>query len=398
MNLSTHQRRRTADGIVIAGGGLAGQRCAETLRRAGSERPIRIICDEPHRPYDRPPLSKELLTGAPTKRELPFRSENWYEQNHVELLLDVGATRLRPAERRIELSTGEHLRYERLLIATGGRPRRLELLSGYDNVSTLRTLDEAMSLRERLCTIDRLALIGAGFIGLEIAASARRIGLDVTIVEASRAPLSAVLGHDLGKWFARLHRREGVHVLNDRTVDHAFGAAGRIWALRLSDGSAVEADHIVVGVGSQPGSDWLAGSGLDAAAGIPVDANGQTAIPDVYAAGDAAATFDPALGRHIAGSHWEAAARQGSRAARAMLGHDPGSAPITSFWTDQYGLRIQYLGRSTPGDRVRIDGDPSVANFTATFHRDARPVAALLVGRPHALPAARRMIEEGALR
>lgn len=394
--MTTIRCAHATDGIVIAGGGLAGQRCAEMLRREGWERPIRVLCEEPYLPYDRPPLSKEMLTRVSVARDLSFRSADWYVRNGIELLPGVAATHLSPAEHRVELSTGERLRYDRLLIATGGRPRGLELFSGFDNVSVLRTVDDARTLRERLLAVDRLALVGAGFVGLEIAASARSLGLEVTIVEALPAPLAHVFGSELGRWFTQLHERHGVHVLAGRTVRRAVGHA-RIRSLRLSDETVVEADHVVVGVGSDPRCAWLAGSGLDAAAGVPVDARGQTSIPDVFAAGDAAAVFDPNLGRHVPGSHWEQAARQGARAAVAMLGGEPGRPPLTSFWTDQYEIRIQYLGRSSSTDHVQIDGDPGVPCFTATFHRDSRPVAALLVDRPRSLPAARRMIEEGVL-
>lgn len=395
----THSTRcaHGTDGIVIVGGGLAGQRCAETLRREGWERPIRVLCEETHRPYDRPPLSKELLTGGPPSRGFSFRDAAWYERNQVELLPGVAATRLAPAERRVEVSTGEKLRYEKLLIATGGRPRRLALLSGYDNVSPLRTLDDAVALRERLLAGEPLVLVGAGFIGLEIAASARSLGCEVTIVEALPVPLGHIVGAELGRWFTRLHEGHGVRVLAGRTVHGLDSELGRIRALRLSGGTVLECGQVVVGVGSEPACEWLAGSGLSAAGGVAVDAAGRTASPEVFAAGDAAATFDAHLGRHVPGSHWEQAARQAVQAARAMLGRDPDAPRPTSFWTDQYGIRIQYLGRGGSADRVLIDGDPAQHRFTATFLRDARPVAALLVDRPGSLPAARRLIEQGVL-
>jgi NADPH-dependent 2,4-dienoyl-CoA reductase/sulfur reductase-like enzyme len=394
MPIRQRRRRAWSDGIVVVGGGLAGQRCAETLRRAGYGRSIRLVCSEARRPYDRPPLSKELLAGSSHDAALPYRSADWYAEQSVDLLLGIAATGLETAERRVSLSDGTSLRYEQLLISTGGRPRTLPLLAGYDNVSVLRTFDDALALREVLASRPRLAVIGAGFIGLEIAATARRLGVEVTLVEAAAAPLVGVLGLRLGAWFARLHRTQGVELRTSVTVDRVV-ANGAVRELRLSDRSAVAVDHVVVGTGIEPDVGWLAGSTLDAPCGVPVDVHGRTAAERVFAAGDAAATFDDGLGTYVPGSHWEAAGRQGGRAARVMLGLDPGSAPLTSFWTDQYGLRIQFIGRARPADVIEIDGDPERRNFSATFYRDGQAVAALLVDRPRCLPAARDLIERG---
>ena len=354
------------DGIVIAGGGLAGQRCAESLRRGGYERAVRIVCSEPHRPYDRPPLSKELLADPACDDPLPYRPERWYEDQSVDLLLGVSAAALDPGERRLTLSDGAKLRYEQLLICTGAAADAAAA-RGYATsrcCAPSTTQGVARSARRR----PSLAVIGAGFIGLEIAATARSLGADVTIVEAAACPLVGVLGPRLGSWFAELHRAEGVDVRTGVTVERVR-SEGAIRDLRLSDGSVVAVDHVLVGAGIEPDVAWLAGSGLDVSRGVPVDVNGRTAIEDVFAAGDAAATFDSALGRHVPGSHWEAAARQGARVGRAMLGLDSGPAPPTSFWTDQYGLRIQYVGDGRRGDSIEIDGDPDGRNFTAIFSR-----------------------------
>jgi 3-phenylpropionate/trans-cinnamate dioxygenase ferredoxin reductase subunit len=392
---TTNGQANGRDPIVIVGGGLAGQRCAETLRRSGYAGLVRMVCAEERPPYDRPPLSKQLLVGATTDQSLAYRPAAWYQQHDIDLMLGVRATALRPAERRLSLSTGATLRYARLLIATGSRPNTLPAFAGYDNVSVLRTVDDALYLRDALTTRPRLAVIGAGFIGQEVAASARALGVQVTMIEAAACPLDGVLGPSLGGWFADLHRAEGVEVITGTTVDHVLGN-GRVERLLLSDGGTVEADHVVIGVGVRCDTEWLDGSGLEPRTGIPVDPNGRTGTDTIFAAGDAAATFDPALGCHVPGSHWEAAGRQGARAARAMLGLDPGPASLTSFWTDQYGLRIQYLGRARRADEVQIDGDPAVRCFTATFVRGGRPVAALLVDRARSLPALRQLIEKGA--
>jgi 3-phenylpropionate/trans-cinnamate dioxygenase ferredoxin reductase component len=380
------------DGILIVGGGLAGQRCAETLRRAGYTGAVRIVCAEPERPYNRPPLSKQILTGH-SSAELPaYKPTSWYEQQEIDLLLGVSATALSVAERRLTLSDGQTLRYDRLLIATGSRPRTLSLLEGHDNVSVLRTIGQARHLREVLGGRPRLSVLGAGFIGQEVAASARKLGAEVTMIEAAPCPLANVLGHDLGEWFTRLHQAEGVDVIAGATVERV-SANGTISALELSNGQRVATDHVIVGVGVEPDADWLASSGLRVERGVPVDQHGRTEAEGVYAAGDVAATFDSQIGAHVPGSHWESAGRQGARAARAMLGLEPGAAPLTSFWTDQYGIRIQYLGHARLADAYEIDGDLEGRDFTATFTRSGRPVAALIVNRPRALPAARALIE-----
>jgi NADPH-dependent 2,4-dienoyl-CoA reductase/sulfur reductase-like enzyme len=382
------------DGIVIVGGGLAAQRCAETLRRNGHVGAIRIVCAERHRPYDRPPLSKGLLAGSEEEGSISYRRSEWYERESIDLLLGVSATALSAAERAVSLSDGRTLRYSWLVIATGSRPRVLPMLAEYENVSMLRTLDDCWSLRQVLADRPRLAIVGAGFIGQEVAATARKLGAAVTMIEAASTPLVGVLGPQLGEWFAQLHRSEGVEVLTNCTVDWV-SANGAVKGLRLSNSHYVPVAHVMVGVGVEPDVGWLEGSGLAARNGILADAAGRTSADRVLAVGDAAATFDPLLGRHVAGSHWEAAGRQGARAARVILGLEPGPAALTSFWTDQYGLRIQYLGHATLADSVEIDGDLEARSFTAVFTRAGRAVAALLVDRSRSLPAARKLIEKG---
>ncbi len=382
-----------SDGIVIAGGGLVAQRACEALRRHGYSGPLRMVCAEPHLPYDRPPLSKEVLSGEHTQESVRFRPDDWYREHDVDVLLGVSATKLSLPEHQLELSGGHTLRYDKLLIATGSRPRMLPLLVGYENVSELRTIDDAVRLRRTLGPGVRLAIVGAGFIGMEVAATARKLGVEVTMIEAATSPLSSVLGARIGRWFAELHHSEGVEVITDRTVTGVSGQ-GDVTSLHLSGERVTEVEHIVVGVGVQPNVEWLAGSGL-ANGGASVDVHGRTEADGVFAAGDAAATYDHRSGRHVPGSHWEAAGHQAVRAARSMLDLEPGKVELPSFWTDQYGLRIQYLGNARLADAIAIDGELERRNFTAVYKREGKPVAALLVDRTRSLPAMRKLLDDG---
>lgn len=377
-------------GILIVGTGLAGQRCAETLRAGGYDGPIRMVGAETWRPYDRPPLSKALLAGAAAPEEIALRPAGWHQAKGVELLRGRRAIRLDPAARRVSLADGEVLPYKQVLIATGAEPRSLPLAEGRAETHVLRTLDDALALREALGRTGRLAVVGAGFVGLEVAATARGRGVEVTVLEAAPTPLAGVLGPRLGRWVARMHRDEGVEVLTSVRIEEIAGHR-RVEEVVLSDGRRIACDVLLVGVGVAPATDWLAGSGLPET-GVPTDPRGRTALPGVFAAGDAARPWDAKARAHARSEHWEAAARQGAAAGRAMLGLPPapGAAPV--FWSDQYGVRIQFAGIADGHDEVEMDGDPDARDFRALLLRRGRPVGGLLVGRPRALPELRRLL------
>jgi NADPH-dependent 2,4-dienoyl-CoA reductase/sulfur reductase-like enzyme len=381
------------EGVVIVGGGLAAQRCAETLRRRGYEGRVRMVCAEPSPPYDRPPLSKAVLAGEAGEDELAYRPAWWYDEKGVELLLGTRATGLDPAARRLRLDSGDALPYGELLIATGGVARRLPFLEGFANVHYLRGLDDARRLRGALVAGARLAIVGAGFIGQEVAATARGLGAEVTIVEALDVPLAPILGEEIGAWFADLHREEGVRLLTGAAIEAARGGE-RVEELVLADGGRIACDAVAVGVGTVAATDWLDGSGLYPG-GIRTDAAARTTLPGVFAAGDASLPFDPRFGVHARTEHWDAAAWQGAAAARAMLGEYPGTPPLPSFWSDQYGLRIQYVGHAHRADGVLVNGDPGGRDFEATFVQSGVPVAGLTVNRPRAIPALRKRIDRG---
>lgn len=380
-------------GIVLVGGGLASQRAAETLRRRGYDGPVRIVCAEPEPPYDRPPLSKQVLAGTASEDSVGFRAAEWYAENGVELLLGERAAALDAERRELVLAGGERLPFAQLLIATGGEARRLPFLA-HENVHALRTLADARALRAELRPGTRLAIVGAGFIGQEVAATARRLGAEVTIVEALATPLAPILGEELGRWFADLHAEEGVRLLAGAMLAEARGGE-RVEELVLADGRTLECDVVVVGVGTVPATGWLRGSGLDER-GVRVDVHGRTELPGVFAAGDASVPFDPRWRVHSRTEHWDAAAWQGAAAARAMLGEEPGAPPLPSFWSDQYGVRIQCVGHPHRGEEVVVDGDPAGRDFEAVFSCAGAPVAGLAVGRPRAVPALRKRIDNGA--
>ncbi len=382
----------SSEGIVIAGGGLAAQRCAETLRARGYDGRLRLVCAEERPPYDRPPLSKEVLAGERPASELALRPEGWHPERDVELLLGRRAAGLDAAARRLELDDGSALRYDRLLVATGGRPRRLAGLEGHENVHVLRDDVHAERLRSALGPGVRLTVVGAGLIGLEVAATARGRGAEVTVLEACETPLAAVLGPRLGAWFSDLHVQEGVDLRCGVRLESVRGS-GRVEELALSDGRRIACDVVVVGIGMEPDADWLAGSGLDPK-GVAIDAGGRTALPGVFAAGDLALPPDPATGRPARADHWESAVRTGSAAALTMLGL-PLPAPVPAgFWTDQYGIRVQVVGRPADADSIEFDGDPAGRDFSASLLRRGRLVAGVAVARARALAVLRRALTE----
>jgi 3-phenylpropionate/trans-cinnamate dioxygenase ferredoxin reductase subunit len=368
-------------GVVIVGAGLAGQRCCAALRGLGWEGPIRLVGDERHRPYDRPPLSKALLAGDAEPAEVALRPAAWYAERGVEVLLGTRAAGLDPAARRVVMADGARLDYKRLVIATGGAPRMLPALGGRGNVHALRTLDDALALRAVLVPGLRLVVVGAGLVGLEVAATARALGAVVTVVEAAAAPLAAVLGPRIGSWLADLHAAAGVEVLAGARIEAVHGAA-RVTALALAGGRRLACDAVLVAVGLAPATGWLAGGGLPPGA-IAVDGAGRTALPHVYAAGDATGA-----------GHWEAAARQGAAAAASVVGRAAPAPGPPSFWSDQHGVRLQFAGTAAGHDHVQVEGNPAAGDARALFLRGGRPIGGLLVGRPRELPALRRLLHD----
>jgi NADPH-dependent 2,4-dienoyl-CoA reductase/sulfur reductase-like enzyme len=387
---------RARAGVLIAGGGLAAQRCCETLRRHGFAGRIVVLCGEPYRPYDRPPLSKAVLSDAAEPTARTFRPTEWYQRHNVELLLAAKACELDAHARTVTVhrnGTLRRLRYDRLVIATGSGPRALPGLAPGGVVHELRSYDDALSLRAALRGREGpLAIIGAGLVGMEVAAAARGLGREVTLVEAAPTPLGRILPEALGRWIANFHRRHGVQVRLATTVRRTRTRPGGM-TLELDEGGELEAATVLVAAGIEPATRWLAASGFRPGA-IRTDERGRTSIPRVYAAGDAACAPDPYLGAAVATQHWEAAARQGAAVALTILGRPPAPRPPAMFWSDQHGRRIQVVGHAGPNCTVALDGDAASGEpFTAWMYGPRGPCAAMLVDRPEAVTEARRRIE-----
>jgi 3-phenylpropionate/trans-cinnamate dioxygenase ferredoxin reductase subunit len=376
--------------IVLAGAGLAAQRCAEALRAAGHDGPITMLGAEAHPPYDRPPLSKPEGGGAAPRL---LRPEGWHAEHGIELRTDTPVAGLDAWRRRIELAGAERLHYDRLLIATGAEPVLPRFLAGYANVQVLRRHDDAHRLAAALAPGRRLAVVGAGLIGQEVASTATGLGARVALIDAADSPFDALMGPRMGGWLAALHRARGVEVLTGRGVAGVEGDE-TVTALLLADGTRVACDHVLVGVGVRPATAWASDHGF--AHGVPVDATCRSPFENVFAAGDAACTLDPLTGRHRSAGHWEAAARQGVASARAMLGVPPRPPGTPLVWSDQHGLRLQCLGDPRGADGAQLDGDPAANRFVLTYTRGRRLVAAILVDRPEALPQLRRRLSADA--
>lgn len=370
--------------IVVAGASLAGLHATRALRQAGYDGALVVVGDEPHRPYDRPPLSKQVLTGAwePDRVALGRPADDDLD---VEWRLGTAATALAPERRTVTLADGTALTYDGLVIATGATPRRLPGTEGWAGVHVLRTLDDCLALRAELdVEPSRVVVVGAGFIGAEVASTCRGRGLDVTLVEPLPVPLGRVLGGEVGEAMAALHRDEGVDLRLGVGVEAVLGD-GTATGVRLTDGSEVAADVIVVGIGVRPATDWLAGSGLPLDDGVIADATCRVA-PGIVAAGDVARWLHPRYGELLRVEHWDHAIAQGAHAAATLLAGEAGGepfAPVPWFWSDQYDRKIMLAGRTAGADEVQVvDGSLAERRFVALYRRGDHVVAALGVNRP----------------
>jgi 3-phenylpropionate/trans-cinnamate dioxygenase ferredoxin reductase component len=382
--------------IVVIGAGLTAAKAVEQLRQDGHTGPVVVLGDEPHLPYERPPLSKGYLMGEATVADATVHDQGWYDDHDVDLRLGVTVTGIDRTARSVV--TGEREQpFEQLLLATGAAPRRLAMAdaSGAD-VRYLRTLDDSTRLRESLQAGRRLAIIGGGWIGLEVAAAARTAGCEVTVLESLDLPLLRVLGPEVAERFAALHRGHGVDLRTGVSIT-GIHADGTTAVLRLDAGEPVGSDLLVVGSGVAPRTALAEAAGLDVDNGIVVDEHLRTSDPAILAAGDVANAYHPRLGRHLRVEHWDNAIAQGQAAARTMLGGGTPYERLPYFFTDQYDLGMEYVGSVGPDgyDRVVLRGGPDGDAFTAFWLQGDQVLAGMHANDWDAIDDVRRIVERG---
>ncbi|MFJ8108170.1 NAD(P)/FAD-dependent oxidoreductase [Streptomyces sp. NPDC096132] len=369
--------------VAVVGASLAGLSAARSLRKQGYDGRLVVIGDELHRPYDRPPLSKEFLTGTLGEADLALETDD--EDLGAEWLLGARATGLDRAERAVRLADGREVRADGIVLATGAAARTLPGSEGLAGVHTLRTLDDARALRDELARGGRLVVIGGGFIGAEVASTAYGLGLDVTVVEAAPTPLAGPLGADMGLLVSALHADHGVRLLCGVGVKGLSGE-NRVDAVLLEDGRSLPADIVVVGVGARPCVDWLEGSGVELDNGVKCGADGRTSLAGVVAVGDCANWYDPRAGAHRRVEHWTGARERPDAAVATLLAGgavDPGVPRPPYFWSDQYGVKIQFAGHAAGADSVTIEeGAADTRNVLAVYRRAGNPVAVLGMNQP----------------
>ena len=369
----------SSDTFVILGAGMAGGKAAETLREEGFDGRIVLVGAEPHRPYERPPLSKDFLRGETEQPAWLQEDQGWYAANDVELRTSSVAQSIDAGAKAVVLSGGERLDYSRLLLATGGRPRALSVPGGdLDGVLLLRTIENSNAIRSTFDGGGRLVVIGGGWIGCEVAASARQKGMDVTLVESLELPLLRVLGPELGAFYRDVHKDHGVDLRFGAGVE-AIEGDGRAERVRLADGSTIDCAAVVVGIGVAPRTELLEDvARIDN--GVIVDERLQSSVEGIFAAGDIANAAHPVFGRHIRVEHWANALEQGPAAARSMLGRDVSYDKVPYFFSDQYDVGMEYAGLHDPGsDELVVRGDMSSGEFIAFWLRGDTLVAGMNV-------------------
>jgi 3-phenylpropionate/trans-cinnamate dioxygenase ferredoxin reductase subunit len=363
--------------FVIVGASLAGAKAAETLREEGFDGRVVLIGAEDERPYERPPLSKDYLRGESGREKVYVHDEGFYAEHDIELRLARVAVGLDTSAHELALDDGEQLRYDRLLLATGARARRLPIPGGdLDGVLYLRSVQDSDALRERLARGGKVVVIGAGWIGAEVAASARQRGLDVTVVDPLAVPLERVLGTEVGTVFRDVHSDHGVNMLMGAGVE-AFEGATSVERVRTSDCSLLECDFVVVGVGVQPRTELAQQAGIAVNDGILVDEHLQTSAPRVFAAGDVANAHHAFYGERMRVEHWANALHQGPVAARNMRGHTDAYDRLPYFFSDQYDVGMEYAGFARAWDRVVFRGDLASREFIAFWMTGRRVVAGM---------------------
>ena len=393
--LVVYKLSMSKNGVVIVGGGLAAARIAEQLRKADYAGPITIVSDEEHPPYDRPPLSKEMLQDdAKGLADVVLKPAEFYTDNDITLRLGHAAESLDTAARTLTLTNGTVLDYDELVIATGLVPKRIPSLPDLAGIHVLRSMGEALALRAHAGSARKAVIVGAGFIGCEVAASLRKLGVDTALVEPQPAPLASVLGEQIGGLIARLHRTEGVDLRIGVGVAEVRGTDAHVSAVELTDGDVLDADLVVIGIGSRPATDWLVGSGVAIDNGVLCDSGGRTSEPHVWALGDVASWQD-AAGHQVRVEHWSNVAEQARVLVPAMLGEEPPTVVVVPyFWSDQYDVKIQCLGEPEATDVVHVVADDG-RKFLAYYERDGVLVGVVGGGMPGKVMKARAKIAGG---
>lgn len=368
-------RRKT---FAIVGAGLAGAKAAETLREEGFDGRILLIGDEPERPYERPPLSKGYLAGKQEREKARVHGDDFYETHDIELRTGTVVTAIHPAGQELVLDDSERIAFDRLLLTTGAEPRRLDLPGGdLPGVAYLRTLADSDRLRAELERTPRVAVIGAGWIGCEVAAAAREAGCEVAMLDMAELPLERVLGADVGALFRDLHARHGVEFHPGARLE-AFEGGDRVERVRLA-GSSIDCDLVVVGVGVEPRTELARAAGLEVDNGIVVDDQLATRERVIFAAGDVANAWHPLFGHRIRVEHWANALNQGPAAARSMLGSGQPYERVPYFFSDQYDLGMEYSGYAPSWDEVVFRGDPEAGEFICFWLKGGRVLAGMNV-------------------
>lgn len=373
-------RPQGVDTVVILGGGAAGSAAAETLRREGYSGRVRIISADSSPPYDRPNLSKDYLAGKAPEDWIPLRSEKFYAKQDIELLLDTRVTAIHTGRRQLTLSDGGTCGYDALILATGAEPVRLEVPGAANPlVHYLRTLADCRALIDAASRAQRAVVIGASFIGMEVAAALRTRGLEVRVVAPDSRPMERILGPEIGDYIRALHEKRGVRFHLERKV-----AAIDERRVILQGGEVIDADLIVVGIGVRPVTDIAEAAGIEVDRGVLVNAHLETSALGVFAAGDIARWPDPLTGHRIRVEHWVVAQRQGQTAARNILGRGERFALPPFFWTQQYETSINYVGHAERWDRIAVDGRIEDGDCQVSYQRDGKTCAIATIGRDRA--------------
>jgi 3-phenylpropionate/trans-cinnamate dioxygenase ferredoxin reductase component len=367
--------------FVIVGASLAGGGAATTLRQEGFDGRVILIGAEPQPPYERPPLSKEYLRGEFSFEQALVQPPDFYDESGIETRFGVRTTRVDAVDKVVELDGGEHVAYDKILIATGGRNRRF-LIPGLDleGIYDLRTVTDSDRIRTEIAPGRKAVVVGMGFIGSEVAASLRQSGVEVTVVDRNEVPLRRVLGEEVGRVIEGIHRDHGTSMIFDDKVA-VFEGAGRVERVTTTRGRRIECDFVVVGLGTEPVTQLLAGTGVEINNGVVVDEYLRTGVEGIYAAGDVANHYHPVFKRHIRVEHWQNALKQGPAAARNMLGENEPYREIPWFWSDQYEHNLQYAGFHTEWDELVVRGSMDERNFVAFYRKDERVLAAVAINQ-----------------